>query len=52
MLQTVESRYPDQKARRKADLVIERMDNEVLMSQYLRAWEAAYIAAGGRVVLK
>jgi hypothetical protein len=48
---TVESRYPDVKARRKADAAVDALALSCTMLEYIVEWERVYLEAGGRVVL-
>ncbi len=48
---TIESVYPDRRAREIADEVTDGMSLDDTMLAYLIAWEEAYFGAGGRVRL-
>lgn len=48
---TMESMYPDKKARVAADLAVDGLSVEDTMLTYLITWEEAYVAAGGTIVL-
>ncbi len=48
---TVEARYPDARARRAADEAIDGLSVDDSMLKYIVVWEAAYLEAGGKVVL-
>ena len=43
--------YPTHEARLKADAVIEDLDDELPMNEYIRQWDLAYRAAGGELRL-
>lgn len=44
-MKTVEQKFPDPKARRAADEVVDKMSNDLPMSDFLAAWVDAYYEA-------
>lgn len=50
-MKTVEQRYPDARARRVADAVVDGMSLDETMLAYIIAYENAYLAAGGKIIL-
>lgn len=51
-MRTLEQIYPDPKARRAADAVTDAMTIDLPMSEFTARWNDAYVAAGGRIVLR
>jgi hypothetical protein len=51
MARTVEQMYPDRRARKVADESIDGLPLDATMLEYIVAWEAAYLAAGGNISL-
>ncbi len=49
MAKSIEQMYPDKRARKEADEAIDGMPLYATMLDYIVAWEAAYMAAGGVV---
>lgn len=41
--------YIDKKARDAADEVIDDLDDQLPMAEYVRLWELAYMDAGGKI---
>jgi hypothetical protein len=43
--------FPNAAARKKADEAVDKLDSKLSMTEFLDAWIAAYVAAGGRTSL-